>query len=67
MFAYIFQISLVIVVVALSVGYALWRIRKSVKANSDPCAGCTGCALRNQKKGKEACEKKKNMKKNLDN
>ena len=63
MFAYILQISLVLVIVALSVGYALWRIRKSVKANSDPCAGCAGCALRDQKRGKEACEKKKHEEK----
>ena len=63
MFAYILQISLVLAIVALSVGYAIWRIRKSVKANSDPCAGCTGCALRDKKRAKEACEKKKHEEK----
>ena len=59
MFAYIFQISIVVIVVALSAGYAGWRLHKSFSAKADPCADCPGCALKNQKNRKEMCEKKK--------
>ena len=54
---------LVIVIVAFSVGYALWHIRKSFKYATDPCHGCTGCVLKDQRNKKEGCEKKKNEEK----
>ena len=44
------QFFLVAIVLLLSVGYAVWRIRKAVSEADDPCAGCAGCILREQQR-----------------
>ena len=44
------QFILVAIVLLLSVGYAVWRIRKAVSEADDPCAGCAGCILREQQR-----------------
>ena len=44
------QFILVALVLLLSVGYAVWRIRKAVSEADDPCAGCAGCILREQQR-----------------
>ncbi|MBR1546193.1 MAG: FeoB-associated Cys-rich membrane protein [Prevotella sp.] len=46
------QIFLVILILMLAIGYAAWRIYKSLTAPSDPCKGCDGCALKKKSGGK---------------
>lgn len=53
------QTVLVAVIVAASVGYAAWRIYRSVAYHDDPCATCNGCPLKEQKQKKRRCERKK--------
>ncbi len=50
------QTLLALIVVALSIVYALWRGYAAFRLSNDPCYGCGGCALKVQK------EKKKNKK-----
>lgn len=72
MFAYILQISIVVIIVALSAGYAGWRLHKSFTSpchsgtgpdaccsDATPCSCCPECPLRNLENRKELCEKKK--------
>lgn len=47
------QMIIVIVVIALSSAYSIWRIRKSIKNNG---GACQGCPL------KDTCEKGKGTK-----
>jgi len=57
------QTAIVMIVLAIAVGYAGWRLRKALTAASDPCADCPGCALKEEKRRKEACERKKHVEK----
>ena len=61
------QTALVALAIALSVGYAAYRVWQALRKASDPCYGCEGCALREQiktakrhKHKKAPCEDKKN-------
>jgi len=57
------QTLLALIVVALSVGYALWRAYVAFRQSNDPCYGCGGCPLKakkeRQKNKKAACWHKK--------
>ena len=53
------QKILVIILLIVAISYALWRIRKAFQANSNPCFGCEGCALKGKIKEKQACPYKK--------
>ncbi len=46
------QLLLVILILMIAVGYAAWRIYRSMTAPPDLCAGCNGCKL------KEKCDRK---------
>ena len=54
------QYVAVLLIVAVAVGYAVWRVRQLWLGKSNPCAGCDGCALKPQKK--QDCDKKTNKK-----
>jgi len=56
------QTALVAVAVAASVGYAAWRVYRSLRAHDDPCATCQGCPLKEQKQKKQRCERKNQQK-----
>ena len=50
------QTALVLIVVALCLGYAAWRAYCALHhAAADPCQGCEDCALRS------SCEKKRGV------
>ena len=40
------QTVAVILIVLTAVGYAVWLAVRSFRQASDPCAGCSGCALK---------------------
>ncbi len=51
------QLLLVIIILVVAVGYAAWRIYRSMTAPPDPCAGCDGCALK-KKNDRKFCQSK---------
>lgn len=54
------QLVLTYFIVALSIGYAIKSIYKSVKSANNPCYGCDGCALKELKmKQNKPCPNKK--------
>ena len=53
------QYVIVAVAVLLSVGYLCYRAWRAIEDAGDPCAGCSGCALREAKKGGRALKKAK--------
>lgn len=54
------QAIAVAIVLALSLAYAVYRLRQTYRQANDPCAGCEGCALKNAGKArKEGCQEKK--------
>ena len=53
------QILLTIIIVTLAVSYAVWLIVKALRGKSDPCAGCKGCALREEMRKKADCDYKR--------
>ena len=53
------QQLLVLLLIALSSGYACWRIYQAFHRANDPCAGCAGCALKGKIKEKSQCREKK--------
>ena len=52
------QTAVVIVILLLSMAYALWRLRNVFATKSDPCEGCAGCAMKGQKGRNDECDKK---------
>jgi len=44
------QYVFVAIFLLFSVGYAVYRVRKAIKQANDPCSGCAGCVLRDQKR-----------------
>lgn len=66
----VIQYVIIGITVTVAVLYAVMRVYAAVKAASDPCHGCVGCALREQKKkaakagesGKMECFNKKQTK-----
>ena len=56
------QLAVVILLLAVAVAYAAWRVVGVVRHADDPCAGCPGCAQRGQIRENEACVKKKTEK-----
>lgn len=52
------QTILTLLVLTACIVYAIARIRKAVHAPSDPCAGCTGCRLREELRKKADCPHK---------
>ena len=52
------QEIIVAIILLLSVGYAVYRVYKSIRQAGDPCYGCKGCALHEQMK-KNECYKRK--------
>lgn len=40
------QTIIVAIAIALSVGYAAYRVWQAWRKASDPCFGCEGCALK---------------------
>lgn len=57
------QSLIVLLTVTAAVAYAGWRISRAVSAAQDPCAGCTGCALKEAKNKNKDCVKKKQTEK----
>jgi hypothetical protein len=57
------QTTIVIIILILAVGYAVWHVYKSFSHDADPCCGCEGCPLKghncheNHKKA-DCCRKK---------
>ena len=51
------QQAIVIMVIAIAAGYAVWRVYKVLAEKDQPCCGCEGCALKNQGCNKKTCEK----------
>ena len=49
------QLLLTLLILAVSMIYAGWRIRQAFTSKEDPCATCTGCALKGKIKSKEQC------------
>ena len=58
------QTILVVIILTSAVIYAVWRILRSILNTSDPCLGCSGCALKARNRENKACQEKK-LKKNL--
>ena len=50
------QYCVIIIVLVVAVGYAGWRIRRTLRSDTT-CCGCEGCALKNQCCDKKNCEK----------
>ena len=44
------QYIIVGIVVVAAAGYLCWRAWQSLSGKSDPCAGCSGCALSDVKR-----------------
>lgn len=42
------QYIIIGIIVFLAVAYSAFRIYKTMKAANNPCAGCVGCAIREQ-------------------
>ena len=57
------QITIVICCIIAAMAYATFRIRKTIRQASDPCAGCQGCALKEAKQKNQACDRKKQAQK----
>ena len=49
------QLVLVLLIIAISLAYAGWRIHQSLTHKADPCAGCAGCSLKGKIKVREQC------------
>ena len=57
------QELLVFIVLLAAVGYGGWRIYRVFQKSEDPCCGCDGCTLKEQKqaqmqKKRDCCHKK---------
>ena len=47
------------VVLVCAVGYAVWRIYRTLNHTQNPCDCCEGCTMKGQKqRNKDCCEKK---------
>ncbi len=44
------QAILTYLILIAAVGYALWRAYVAIRQSSDPCYGCSGCALKEVQK-----------------
>ena len=57
------QQVIVIIILIVAVGYALWHVFKPFRKDAEPCCGCEGCPLKGQncheKQEKGACCHKK--------
>ena len=51
------QTAITLIIIILSVGYAVWRIRQLLMKKDEPCCGCEGCTLKKQCCDKKTCEK----------
>ena len=59
------QTLIVILVIILSIAYAVIRFVRLTRAKNSPCCDCPGCALKDQmhqKRGNTCCECKKSHK-----
>ena len=56
------QFIIIILVIVLSIVYALLRIYKLFVSEEDPCAGCSGCDLKRENGVFKSCELKKSQK-----
>ena len=55
----------VFLIVGIAVAYAFWRTIAALRRQDDPCEGCAGCTMkdnRHEKTGKRPCNEKKAMK-----
>ena len=61
------QTILVTIILTLSVAYAAYRIWRLLKHTNDPCAGCSGCAMKEarRKNMENRCCSEKKCRKNL--
>ena len=57
------QTGLALIVVALAVWYAAFRIYRWFVTLNDPCAGCEGCLLKSYNSRKNRRQREKNRKK----
>jgi hypothetical protein len=57
------QLAIVIVIILIAIAYATWRTSHSFQEAADPCCGCNDCPLKDRKKQKEYCAKKKHEEK----
>ena len=54
-----FQYAIIFTVLVVAVGYAAWRIYKTLNRTDDPCCGCDKCLSKEQKqRNKAQCKKK---------
>lgn len=53
------QYIIIFSVIALSIAYAGYRIILAIKHSSDPCYGCSGCALKDLQRKKNRRKKSK--------
>ncbi len=61
------QTIIAILITGLATAYAVWRIHCALHSDSGPCAGCEGCALKDEgcKNRKNKCCTEKKSPKNL--
>ena len=50
------QYVVIVVILISAIGYVLYRMCQSFRAASDPCHGCSGCALHDKLKEKQKIE-----------
>ena len=53
------QYVVLAIVILSAVGYVVYRMWQSFRAASDPCHGCSGCAIHDQLKKKQKQEGRK--------
>jgi hypothetical protein len=53
------QLIIVYIIIAIAIGYAVYSIVKFIRKKEDPCAGCSGCDIKNEimRNCKEKAEK----------
>ena len=56
------QLVIVGLVIAFAVGYAVWRVRRTLRQDAPCCDGCEGCPFHEEMK-KHGCDKKKDCQK----
>ena len=52
------QQTIVVIILILAVGYALWHAYKSFRNDAEPCCGCDGCPLKGPHCAEKCSEKR---------
>jgi len=56
------QVVVVVIIgigTAVYIGYRIYRLITAVRQDSNPCAGCSGCVLKDQINNKKDCPETK--------